>query len=155
MVVNFKLNGMNLSMDERPGMTLLEYLRREELFSVKEGCDHGECGACAVLIDDASYNACLVLLHTLQNRSVETLEILNEKDSIIDLQETFISKGAIQCGYCTPGMLVSLEALHRESNEIDQKDIRDALAGNLCRCTGYVKPLEAAEDVLLGKQGPK
>lgn len=155
MVVNFKLNGMNLSVDERPGMTLLEYLRQEELFSVKEGCDKGECGACAVLIDDASYNACLVLLHTLHGRAVETLEILNEKDSIIDLQETFISKGAIQCGYCTPGMLVSLEALHREPNEIDQEDIRDALAGNLCRCTGYVKPLEAAEDVLLGKKATK
>jgi len=153
MAVTFNLNGVNHTVEDHPGMTLFDHLRNTEFFSVKEGCDHGECGACTVLIDDASYNACLILVQTLEGKSVETLEGLNSKQSIVQLQEAFIAKGAIQCGYCSPGMLVSLEALDRESDLIEEQDIREALAGNLCRCTGYVKPVEAAEEVYVGKQG--
>jgi len=143
MNTRFILNGRTIEVNGHPGQSLLEYLRENGLCSVKYGCDHGECGACTVLIDDLAVNSCLILVNTLAGKSIETLEFLNKDRSLTDLQEKFISAGAIQCGYCTPGMLLSMEALIRKNPVPSDEEVRDSLAGNLCRCTGYVKPVEA------------
>jgi aerobic-type carbon monoxide dehydrogenase small subunit (CoxS/CutS family) len=145
--ITFELNGRHVAADVHPGMTLLEFLRGMGLYSVKRGCDHGECGACTVLVDDLALNSCLLLVADLQECRIETLEGLEEKGKVPALQDAFLEVGAVQCGYCTPGMIVSLEALARSTAKPDEEQIRDALSGNLCRCTGYVKPVEAAKVV--------
>ncbi len=139
----FSLNGRPVIAQFNPGQNLLEYLRTTTIKSVKYGCDHGECGSCTVLIDGKAFNACLVLMHTTRGKNIETVENLDSHGKLHPLQEKFITAGAIQCGYCTPGMLMALEALQREYPDPDEDQIRDTLAGNLCRCTGYVKPVEA------------
>jgi len=144
MKTQFELNGRLVQAQRAPGTTLMEYLRAEALYSVKHGCDHGECGACAVLLDSKSVNACLILMHAVSGRKIETLESFSTHESLHPLQKVFLQEGAVQCGFCTPGMMLSLEALDREGGEIDEAKIRDALNGNLCRCTGYVKPVKAA-----------
>ncbi|MEA3287090.1 MAG: (2Fe-2S)-binding protein [Candidatus Marinimicrobia bacterium] len=147
-MIEFELNGKLISADTAPGTTLLEYLRREELYSVKHGCDHGECGACAVLMNSRSVNSCLILMHTVEGKKIETLESFSTHEQLHEMQESFLQAGAAQCGFCTPGMLLSVEALDRENGEITEASVKDALTGNLCRCTGYVKPVEAAMKVL-------
>ena len=144
MRVQFELNGHLIEADPAPGSTLMEYLRHEELHSVKHGCDHGECGACTVLVDNRSMNACLILMHTVNGLKIETLESFSTHEVLHPLQNDFLHEGAAQCGFCTPGMILSLEALDREGGEIEETNVRDALNGNLCRCTGYVKPVKAA-----------
>jgi len=123
----------------------MDYLRMQGLASVKHGCETGECGACTVLVDDKSMNACLLLLPVVEGTTVETLESLGDHESLHRIQEQFLSEGATQCGYCTPAMIMSVESLVRRNPKPSQADIRDALAGTLCRCTGYVKPVIAAE----------
>lgn len=152
MKVQFQLNGRLVETSHLPGMTLMEYLRQMGVHSVKHGCDHGECGACTVLIDNRSVNACLILMHTIHGRTVETLEQLSSHEQMHPLQEGFLQAGAAQCGFCTPGMILSLEALDREGASIDSLEVKDALNGNLCRCTGYVKPFKAGMDALLASR---
>jgi len=144
MKVDFVLNGKPVNAEFEPGKNLMEYLRSIGLKSVKYGCDFGECGSCTVLIDNLAKNSCLTLMHSLEGKRVETLEALNLKDGFHPLQKAFLDEGAVQCGYCTPGMIMSLEGLCRENGNPDESDVREALAGNLCRCTGYVKPVKAA-----------
>mgnify|MGYP002629396694 CR=1 FL=1 len=141
--VTFTLNGKIIAVKCVPGTTLLEYLRQLEMYSVKYGCDDGTCGACTVLIDGKTQNACLTMVGTLQGKTIDTLEGLNEQKLVKSIQERFLTEGAIQCGYCTPGMILSLTALLRENEEPSEVDIRDAISGNYCRCTGYVKPIKA------------
>ena len=148
MLIRFRLNGRPLEADLPPGLTLLEYLRGRRLYSLKHGCDQGECGACAVLVDGRAFNACLLLLPMVEGRSVETLEGLEAAGEAGELQERFIAAGAIQCGYCTPGMIISLAALFREKQTPSEAEVRAVLAGNLCRCTGYVKPVDAARQLV-------
>jgi aerobic-type carbon monoxide dehydrogenase small subunit (CoxS/CutS family) len=152
MIVAFTLNGRLTQVDVKPGTTLLEYIRGHGIHSPKQGCDHGECGACAVLVDGLSQNACLLLVAQLEGRSVETLEVLNATTEMQALQEAFLEHGAVQCGYCTPGMLIALIGLQRKRGKLNETDIREALSGQLCRCTGYVKPVEAALTALGGTQ---
>ncbi len=152
MLIGFNLNGRPLEADLPPGLTLLEYLRERRLYSLKHGCDQGECGACAVLVDGRAQNACLLLMPMVAGRAVETLEGLTASGEALEVQERFISAGAIQCGYCTPGMIISLVALLREKQTDSAMDIRTVLAGNLCRCTGYVKPVDAARQLLVVEQ---
>jgi len=153
MIVQFELNGRLVKADVSAGTTLLEFLRSESFFSVKHGCDHGECGACTVIMNSKSVNACLVLMHTVEATKVETLESFSSHKHLHPLQETFLHAGAAQCGFCTPGMVLALEALDRENKNIKEHDVRDALNGNLCRCTGYVKPVEAALETLRNRKG--
>ncbi|MFH1852474.1 MAG: (2Fe-2S)-binding protein [Candidatus Neomarinimicrobiota bacterium] len=145
MTIEFILNDRRVAVEAEPGANLLEMLRERGLFSVKHGCDHGECGACTVLLDERAVNACLVLAFSVAGKRVETVEKFSSHDHLHPLQEKFIASGAIQCGFCTPGMILALEALRREKANPTESDVRDALAGNLCRCTGYVKPVEAAQ----------
>lgn len=153
MTIQFELNSRLIQAETKPGTTLLEYLRSIELYSVKHGCDHGECGACTVLLNDKAINACLILMPTLEGKKVETLESFSSHEDMHPLQDTFLKAGAVQCGFCTPGMIVSLEALDREDINADEENVRDALNGNLCRCTGYVKPVEAALKALTDSKG--
>ena len=144
MTSSFTLNGSLHSAEHAPGTTLMDHLRSLGLASVKHGCESGECGACTVLVDSLAMNSCMLLVATLGGRTVETVEHLSTHGTLHSLQQVFLEEGAVQCGFCTPGMILSLEALFRRTVCPDESEIRDALAGTLCRCTGYVKPVGAA-----------
>jgi 4-hydroxybenzoyl-CoA reductase subunit gamma len=125
---------------------LLDYLREDlALTGTKRGCDGGECGACTVLIDGEPRLACITLTARCGNKHVETIESLCEAGRMSRLQAAFHEKLGTQCGFCTPGMIMAAEALLRRNPEPDEAEIREALSGNLCRCTGYVKIIEAVE----------
>jgi len=139
------LHAIRLTVNGKPeeatvpsGMTLLEFLR-ERLFltGAKEGCGAGECGACTVLLDGSPVTACLVLAAEVDGRSVETVEGEAKEGDLSSLQKAFIEEGAIQCGFCTPGMILSARALLTRNPDPTDEEIVEAIAGNLCRCTGY------------------
>ncbi|MDX1631316.1 MAG: (2Fe-2S)-binding protein [Thermoanaerobaculia bacterium] len=124
--------------------TLLEVLREEcGLTGTKHGCELGECGTCTVLVDGEPVLSCLTLAAEMEGREIETVEGLQEENRLHPLQRTFADLGAAQCGYCTPGILLAAKALLEENPGADESEIRAALAGNLCRCTGYHKIIEA------------
>ena len=126
--------------------TLLEVLREEcALTGTKHGCELGECGTCAVLVDGRPVLSCLTLAVEMQGREIETVEALQEGNALHPLQRTFADLNAAQCGYCTPGLLMTAKALLAENPDPDRGEISQALAGNLCRCTGYHKIVEAVE----------
>ncbi|MFQ6005213.1 MAG: (2Fe-2S)-binding protein [Woeseia sp.] len=126
--------------------TLLEVLREEcKLTGTKHGCELGECGACAVLVDGEPVLSCLQITTAVVGKSVRTVEGLQQGNSLHPLQETFADLGAAQCGYCTPGLLMVAEALLNEDPEADDEQIAEALSGNICRCTGYNRIVEAVK----------
>ncbi len=142
--VSLKVNGEKYDVVIEPYRTLLDVLREElRLTGSKKGCDAGDCGACTVLLDGKPVNACLVLAATVQDADILTIEGLAQNGKLHPLQQAFISEGAVQCGFCTPGVLMSLKALvdHNPSPTLD--DVKTAMAGNLCRCTGYAKVFKA------------
>ncbi len=142
--VGFTLNGGPVRLDVDVRELLLHTLReRIDLTGTKEGCTTGACGACAVILDDRPVNSCLILTASLEGSDVRTVEGLSEGDELDPLQEAFIEFGATQCGYCIPGMLMTSRALLDEIPDPSEAEIRRALAGNICRCTGYVKIIEA------------
>jgi len=143
MTISFSLNGKPVTAELDPRLSLMDYLREIGLYSVKHGCDHGECGSCTVLLDGIAVNSCLIMLHAVDGRTVETLEGLMNYGEITPLQQSFIDHGAIQCGYCTPAQVLTAEALLRGNPEPSEAQVRDAMSGVLCRCTGYFKPVEA------------
>lgn len=144
MKIDFKLNGRDYSLEVRDDMRLLDFLREElKLTGTKEGCGEGECGACTVIIDGKAVNSCLVLVPEIDGREVITVEGLERDGRLHPLQESFIEKGAIQCGFCTPGMLMSAKALLDRNPDPSDEEIMEAIEGNLCRCTGYYKIVQA------------
>ncbi|MEO8055524.1 MAG: (2Fe-2S)-binding protein [Acidobacteriota bacterium] len=144
MNVRFTLNGKPAALDAPPAARLLDVLRGAlGLTGTKEGCGEGECGSCTVLLDGAPVNACLVLFGQVEGRAVTTVEGLGDGAHLSPLQEAFVKEGGAQCGICTPGFLVSAEALLAAIPQPGETDIREALAGNLCRCTGYQRIVEA------------
>jgi carbon-monoxide dehydrogenase small subunit len=146
--ITFVLNGEPVQMDVPPHWTLLKLLRdRFGLTGTKEGCGIGECGACTVLMDGVPVNACLVLAPKVEGREVQTVEGLGNRTTLHPLQRSFIEHGAVQCGFCTPGILMSSKALLEKKPHPDQEEIREALSGHLCRCTGYHQIIEAVEAV--------
>lgn len=145
--VNFQLNGRGVGLETLSNRTLLDLLRADMgLTSVKKGCQQGECGACTVLVDGMPVNSCLVLAPQVEGRSVTTLEGLLHDQVMVVLQGALMEDGAIQCGFCTPGMLLSAYALLRENPRPRAEEVKTAIEGNLCRCTGYVKIIEAILD---------
>ena len=147
MRVNFQLNGRGVRLETLSNRTLLDLLRVDMgLTSVKKGCQQGECGACTVLIDGMPVSSCLVLAPQVEGRSVTTLEGLLDDPAMAALQGAFMENGAIQCGFCTPGMLLSAYELLRENPRPKAEEVKTAIEGNLCRCTGYVKIIEAVLD---------
>lgn len=150
-MISFTLNGKLVKTDVHPGTTLFDYLRDQGYFGVKFSAEKGETGSDAVLVNGKIMNASLLLMHTVENCTIETVESFAEGREVHPLQEQFIEDGAIQCGYCTPGMILAIESLFRENNSPTEEDIRDVLAGVYCRCTGFVKPVEAAKHYLAAK----
>ncbi|HAE41368.1 MAG TPA: (2Fe-2S)-binding protein [Clostridiales bacterium] len=147
--VSFKLNGKNIVVETVPNKRLLDMLREDlDCTSVKEGCGEGECGACTVLINNEAVTSCTVLAPQVEGCEVLTVEGLGDADSLDKLQETFIQSGAVQCGFCTPGMLLSAKALLIKNPHPSTEDIKTAIEGNLCRCTGYKKIITAVENAV-------
>jgi carbon-monoxide dehydrogenase small subunit len=144
--LEFTLNGESVEVAFAPHKTLLEVLREDlSLMGTKHGCELGECGTCAVLLDGRSVLSCLVLGLDIEGRAVETIEGMNEGGSLHPLQDTFADTGAAQCGYCTPGFLLVAKELLKNNPRPTREEIKEALSGNLCRCTGYIKIYEAVE----------
>ena len=142
--ITLEVNGVPETVEVEVGTTLLRFLRDGlDLTGTKEGCNEGECGSCMVLLDGRPVNSCLVLAVEANGRSVTTIEGLGKDDVLHPLQKAFLSHAAIQCGFCTPGMIISAAALLREKPEPSEDDVRKALAGNLCRCTGYRQIVDA------------
>lgn len=147
MNVNFGLNGEPVRVEVSPSMTLTDMLREElGIKSVKKGCEYGECGACTLLLDGEPVASCIILAPQVEGRHVTTLEGLSKKALMIDLQEAFIENGAVQCGFCTPGMLISSYALLRDNPTPTETEIKMGIEGNICRCTGFTKIIEAILD---------
>ncbi len=148
--IRMTLNGEEVDVSFAPYKTLLEVLR-EDLghTGTKHGCELGECGACAVLLDGKPVVSCLILALECDGRNILTVEGLARDGSLHPLQEAFADLGAAQCGYCTPGILVTAKALLDQNTHPSRDQIRDALSGNLCRCTGYLQIFEAVEEAVL------
>lgn len=143
---SFRVNGKEVFVEVADTTTLLEILREHlGLTGTKEGCGKGECGACTVLLNGKTVNSCLIFAPQIEGQEVMTIEGLNSDSEAKLLQEAFIDEGAVQCGFCTPGMIVSSKALLMKNSTPNRDEIRDALSGNLCRCTGYTKIIDAVE----------
>jgi len=153
MTITLTINGKARGVDAAAGETLLEVLRREGFVGVKSGCESGDCGACAVLMNGRAVNSCLVLAATADGAEIVTVEGLADGDRLHPLQEAFLDEGAVQCGYCTPGMLISAaDLLSRNPNPTDE-EVREAISGNLCRCTGYTKQVSAIQQAAKRMRG--
>ncbi len=141
------LNGQKVTVEIEPS-DLLAYVLRDRLglTGTKIGCDEGECGACTVILDGRAVNSCLLPAMKADSCEVMTVEGLAQGGELDPLQRAFIDKGAVQCGYCTPGLLMSARALLDENPHPSEQEIRDAIAGNLCRCTGYLQIVEAIKE---------
>jgi carbon-monoxide dehydrogenase small subunit len=151
MPVTLKVNGESYDLMIAPYRTLLDVLREEiQLTGTKKGCDVGDCGACTVLLDGKPVNSCLVLAATAQDAEIMTIEGLAQKGKLHPLQEAFVKEGAVQCGFCTPGILISLKALLDKNPTPTMEEVKTAMAGNLCRCTGYSKIFKAVETATSG-----
>lgn len=138
------VNGERVSASIDPTMTLLTFLRRElKLFGTKEGCGEGECGACTIIMNGVAVNSCIVLAVEAEEAVITTVEGLSEAGKLSILQQEFINHDALQCGFCTPGMLMSASALLDRNSDPTEEEIKEAIAGNFCRCTGYF-PIIAA-----------
>jgi len=141
-----KVNGRPVEVAVKPTWTLLRVLREElRLTGTKKGCEQGDCGACVVIMNGRTVNSCLVLALQAQSKEIETIEGLGTADHLHPLQKSFIEHGAVQCGFCTPGMLMSAQVLLKENPEPTQEEIKMGISGNLCRCTGYTKIIKAIE----------
>ncbi|RKX77288.1 MAG: (2Fe-2S)-binding protein [Spirochaetes bacterium] len=147
MIVDFNLNEKDYMVDVPPDMRALDLIRDVlRLTGVKEGCGRGECGACTILVNGKPFNSCLLYAVKLNGKKVLTIEGLAQADgSLHPLQEAFLNEGAVQCGYCTPGMILSAKALLDENPSPEEEEIEEALSGNICRCTGYKKIVTAVK----------
>ncbi len=143
MELRLTINGKPTAWNIAPGDILLDVLRREGYFGVKRGCEKGECGACTILLDGKPVNSCMVFAAQTEGRAVTTIEGLAHDGALDPLQEAFLDHGAVQCGFCSGGMLLSARALLNRNPDPTEADVREALGGNLCRCTGYIKAVEA------------
>lgn len=143
--ISFTLNGDHVEVEIEPHLTLLQLLREKlELIGTKEGCGMGECGACTVILDGKTINSCIFPAMEVEGKSVTTIEgLIDAQGNLHPIQKAFIEYGAIQCGFCTPGMVLSAKALLDENSKPTEEEIRNGIAGNLCRCTGYLQIVQA------------
>jgi carbon-monoxide dehydrogenase small subunit len=153
--IHLKVNGREEQVNASANMTLLRLLRDElALTGTKNGCEAGECGACTVLMNNEPVNSCMVLAVECEGADIYTVEGLTENGALEELQKSFVDENAIQCGFCTPGMLISAYALLQRNPKPDKQAIKEALVGNLCRCTGYERIIKAVRGAS-GKAGRK
>ncbi len=142
--IKFILNGEQVEVDSAPNRRLVDVLREDlGLTGTKTGCSIGECGSCTVLLNGKAVNSCLILIPQVNGENIQTIEGLNKNGELHLLQKSFLKNGAVQCGYCTPGMILSALALLNENKNPTEMEIREAIAGNLCRCTGYTQIIKA------------
>lgn len=154
MKLEFTVNGKNVSLEVPPDRRLLDILREDlGLTGTKEGCGEGECGACTVLLDRRAVHSCLTVAAQLSGREVVTIEGLSDGGEMSDLQRAFVEETAIQCGYCTTGMVMSARALLYENPDPTEEEIRIALAGNICRCSGYTQIIRAVKRAAAEERG--
>jgi putative selenate reductase molybdopterin-binding subunit len=161
MEINLLVNGTTHSIEVSPGETLLQALRSLGYFSVKHGCETGECGACAVLVDGVPLNSCVHLAAQAEGHAIQTVESIGEHPhqgwklttGLHPLQQAFVETGAIQCGYCTPAQILAAKHLLDHNPAPSEAQVRDALSGVLCRCTGYLKPVKAVLRAAAGLRG--
>ena len=145
-LARLRINGSNVECAFHPNKTLLEVLREDlGLTGTKHGCEMGHCGACCVLVDDQPVLSCLVLAVEMEGHAIRTVEGLAKDGALHPIQQAFAECGAAQCGYCTPGFLMTGAALVEQRKHLSYQEIREAIAGNLCRCTGYTKIIEAVQ----------
>jgi len=148
MTVEFNLNGRKISVNVGPDRRAVDVLREEVgLTGTKEGCGAGECGACTILVDGVNRLSCLMLAAQLADREITTIEGLSRDEGLHPLQDAFVKHGAVQCGFCIPGMILGAAALLREKPTPTRDEIRQGISGNLCRCTGYQKIVDAVAEV--------
>jgi aerobic carbon-monoxide dehydrogenase small subunit len=144
--IELEVNKIRYKRTIKPSMTLLDFLREDlGLKGTKRGCDSGQCGACTIIMDGKTMNACLVLAIQADGKEILTIEGLSSGGRLHPLQEAFVEEGAVQCGFCVPGMILSAKSLLDEKKDPSEEEIREALSGNLCRCTGYVKIIKAVQ----------
>lgn len=147
--IRITVNGEEYDLLIDPKKTLLELLRDDlDLTGTKEGCDEGECGACSVILDGKVVNSCLVLAVEADNAEVMTIEGIHRGEELHPIQKAFVDSGAVQCGFCTPGMVLTTKAMLDEMPDPSEEDIKQYLAGNLCRCTGYTKIIDAVNGAI-------
>jgi len=145
--VQFKLNGKDITVTTEANKRLLDVLREDlHLTGTKEGCAIGECGACTIILNGEAITSCLMLIGQVQGSEIITIEGLSENGELHPLQQKFLEHGAVQCGYCTPGMLLSTYALLLKNPNPTDEEIKEAIAGNLCRCTGYKQIIDAVKE---------
>jgi len=143
-LMEFNVNGVNYEEEIDHRRTLLELLRENlGLLGTHKGCDEGQCGACTVLVDGKAVNSCLVLAASVQGKQITTIEGLAEGEKLHPVQEAFVESGAIQCGFCSPGMIMVTKAFLDKHPTPTEEDVKRAISGNLCRCTGYFQIIEA------------
>lgn len=147
--IKFRLNGSQVEVETKPNKRLLDLLRDDlGLTGTKEGCSIGECGACTVLVNGKAVNSCLVLAGEIDGADIITIEGIANNGELHPLQENFLKFGAVQCGFCIPGMILSAYALLSTKRNPDEEEIKEAIAGNLCRCTGYKQIIEAIKHTI-------
>lgn len=147
--IHFQLNGKKMMTTTYPMARLLDVIREDaELTGTKEGCGEGECGACSIFLDGKLVNSCLVPALQANGKKIETVESLASKNALSKIQQSFLIHGGAQCGICTPGMLMAATDLLNTKNNPTEEDIKEALAGNLCRCTGYTKIFKSVIEAL-------
>lgn len=152
--IKLNVNGLEYSVLVEPHWTLLDVLRDEiGLMGTKKGCDKGECGACTVIMDGEAVLSCLVLAIQCQGKDVLTIEGLAQNGELDPLQDAFVKHGAIQCGFCTPGMIMASRALLNKTPHPSEEETQRALSGNLCRCTGYTKIIAAVQKASTAEDG--
>lgn len=146
MLLKFRLNGENVTVETAPEKRLLDLLREDfGLTGTKEGCGEGECGACTVIIDGQAIHSCLTLACQIMNKEILTIEGLAQSGDLDPIQRNFVEETAIQCGYCTSGMIMSTKALLMHNPNPTEEEIRVALSGNICRCSGYAQIIRAVQ----------
>ncbi|MFA5478789.1 MAG: (2Fe-2S)-binding protein [Candidatus Muiribacteriota bacterium] len=147
--IKFNVNGKHYDIKTDTNKRLLDVLRDDlRLTGTKEGCSVGECGACTVIINGEAVNSCMVLAGQINGKNIITVEGLEENGELSLLQKNFLKHGAVQCGFCTPGMLMSIKALMDKNPNPTDDEIKDAIAGNLCRCTGYKQIIDATRETI-------
>lgn len=156
LLLSLNVNGQTYDVAAAPHRTLLEVLREDiGLSGTKRGCDDGDCGSCTVLVDGAPVTSCMMLAMDAQDKAITTIEGLAVDGRLHPVQQAFIDHGALQCGFCTPGMILTAKYLLENNPNLSDEDIRAGLAGNLCRCTGYVQILHAVESCRDGVGGER
>lgn len=144
--IDINVNGTNYSLEIEDDLRLIDLLRDKlGLTGTKEGCGEGECGACTVIMDGRAVNSCLILAVQVHGKKIITIEGLGDSNNLHPIQKAFLENGAVQCGYCTPGMVLSAKALLDKNINPTREEIREAISGNLCRCTGYEKIVNSIE----------